>query len=98
MDLRPVLLVIAATLASGPAGAGMLYKSVSADGRIMFSDVPPADGARIVSQREIGANGTIANAASRTMEAIENLLDADGAVARANSDVDMAEHALALAR
>lgn len=98
MDFRRTLLVIAALLAAAPAGAGMLYKSVSADGRVMFSDMPPADGARIVSQREIGPGGTIASAASRTLEALENLLDADGAVARANSDVDMAEHALALAR
>jgi uncharacterized protein DUF4124 len=100
MDFRRVLLV-AAALAAGPAGAGMLYKSVAPNGSVIFSDMPP-EGARVVEAREIRANGslagTAANAASRAMAAMEGLFDADSAIARANSDVDLAEHALALAR
>ena len=92
-------ILIAATL---PANAGMLYKSVASDGSVMFSDMPPPSGARIVEQRVIAANGAIkdaaSSAASRTLDALQGLFDTDGELAKANTAVDMAEHALALAR
>ena len=72
---RLLAIVLTSALAL-PASAGGLYKSVSADGAILFSDTPPSD-ARIVAQR---------------------LAESDVAVARADAQVDLAEHALALAR
>jgi len=85
------------------AHAAVLYKSVGPNGVIEFSDTPPA-GAKVVEQRELGAAiGTLpgmpqasAPASPRTaaMEALAN----DQEVLNASSQVDLAEHALALAR
>ena len=60
-----------------PASSGGLYRSVAADGAILFTDTPPPSDARIVAQR---------------------LAESDVAVARADAQVDLAEHALAVAR
>ena len=95
---RSIALAIA-LLASWPAAAGMLYKSVGADGSIMFSDVPPPQGARILEQRVIGDNVTVASAgATDRRTATMDTFDTDAALARANDELDMAEHALAVAR
>jgi hypothetical protein len=92
-------IILAAAL---PANAGMLYKSVASDGSVMFSDLPPPSGLKVVEQRVITANGALkdaaSSAASRTLEALADLFDGDAALAKANSQVDLAEHALAVAR
>ena len=102
MDVLRVVLAVAALAASSTAGAGVLYKSVAADGSIMFSDVPPPAGARIVEAREIRTDGTVAsaaaNVATRAVAAIGDFFDSDAAVAQANERIDAAEHALAEAR
>ena len=100
MDTRVTLFrLVAALLASAmalPAVAGVLYKSIAADGTIIFSDVPPPSDARIVEQRRIldasSASPAAADAAAPPM------LDDDAPIARANALVDLAEHAFAVAR
>ena len=113
MDLlRTTALLLAAATMASPAMATVLYKSVSPTGVVEFSDVPPAGNARLVEQREIGASGisapsgltpasAISTAAATVVQtsplAMESLI-ADEAVARASAQVDLAEHALAMAR
>jgi hypothetical protein len=97
----------AIALWAGDAAPTILYKSVSANGVIQFSDTPP-ENARVVEMRPIAdsrAAGTFASGGSGLIEAFENPLQtvADGTendapLARANAQVDLAEHALALAR
>jgi len=107
MDLlrTTALLLITATLAS-PAMATVLYKSIAANGVVEFSDVPPTDHSKLVEEREIGRSGlapaaAITTAAATVVQttplAMESLI-ADEAVARASEKVDLAEHALAIAR
>ena len=101
MVLRASLVVLTLAAAALPAQAGVLYKSVSRDGSITFSDMPPSDGAKVLEQRVIQPSGVLAAAGSdvsRAMDVVGNLFDHDAAVAQANQAVDMAEHALALAR
>lgn len=102
MVLRPAALAFAACLLAAPVHAGVLYKSVSKEGSVMFSDMPPPPGAKLLEQRVIASGGAIASGAaegaSRAMEAMDGLFDRDAALAQANQAVDMAEHALALAR
>lgn len=63
----------------------------------MFSDVPPPSDARILEQRTVlDPVSPAGNAAAASP--LEQLVDLDAAVARANSQIDLAEHALALAR
>jgi hypothetical protein len=82
------------------AQAGMLYKSVDANGTVMFSDVPPSGDAKIIEQRQIPSygGGTDSPAAPNGFDLAEQLIDADASIARASAQVDQAEHALALAR
>ena len=98
----------AMAIAAGNAGATILYKSVSANGVIQFSDTPP-ENARVVEMRPIAgppaAGSAFASGGSGLLEAFENPLQTvadgtenDAALARANAQVDLAEHALALAR
>lgn len=104
MRMAHLLVPLLLPCAASPAGAGVLYKSVDAKGTVMFSDMPPPDGARIVEQREIGAprGGSIAaDGTPRRAETLASALgsaDFDAALERANADVDQAEHELALAR
>lgn len=77
-----------------PAGAATLYKSIGPNGTIMFSDVPPADGSAVVDQRSMPPGATDAT----PMEEVFALLEADAELARANTRLDLAEHALARAR
>jgi hypothetical protein len=105
MDLpRIALAFIAATLATA-AHAGVLYKSVSPTGVIEFSDTPPGGSAKVVEQRDLGAaiatlpgmpsSGPATAAVPATaIESLEN----DAEVVNAAEKVDLAEHALALAR
>jgi uncharacterized protein DUF4124 len=105
MDLlRTTAFILAASLAS-PAMATVLYKSIAANGVVEFSDVPPADNSKLVEQREMGASAAasgITTAAaivtqSTPLVSMEALIS-DDVVARASEKVDLAEHALALAR
>jgi len=96
-----------ALLMLGPAAqAAMLYKSIGANGVIQFSDTPPSN-AVIVEQRPIGTAAALAASSAPAVPGgpISNPLLAlgdgsadDEELARANAQVDLAEHALALAR
>ena len=98
---RALLFVLATALV--PAHAAVLYKSVGPNGVVEFSDTPPP-GARVIEQREMGAAiGTLPGMPSssptltpRTMP-METLAN-DQEVANAAAQLDLAEHALALAR
>lgn len=97
---RPIPRMLAATLAmaclgGAPASAAVLYKSVDANGTIVFSDQPPSEGARILEQRVIDGTGY---SSLTPLEEAFMQIDADADLARANSRLDLAEHALALAR
>ena len=94
-----IALSLAAALAPA-AQAGMLYKSIGPNGTVMFSDMPPSGDAKLVEQREIGSPSTAwsSGQGATGLDLAAQLLDADAAVARANAQVDQAEHALAEAR
>jgi len=94
---RPLLLAV---LAAAPVAswAGVLYKSIDANGTVMFSDVPPPADARILEQRAIPSFGSSSAEPSNGFDLAAQLIDADAAVARASAQVDQAEHELALAR
>ena len=99
--MRPVRLLAALPLLAiaSMAQAGMLYKSVDANGTVMFSDVPPSGDARIIEQRQIPSyGGGSESPAANGFDLAEQLIDADASIARASAQVDQAEHALALAR
>ena len=100
--IRFAPLLLAAALAPA-AQAAVLYKSVGANGVIEFSDQPPAANAKLIEQRDLSAPASAepANTANPgtsrgtlPMEALAN----DDEVMRASQQVDLAEHALALAR
>ncbi|MDQ3028314.1 MAG: DUF4124 domain-containing protein [Pseudomonadota bacterium] len=93
-----VLALSFAALLVPSAQAGMLYKSVNPNGAIMFSDVPPAGDARILEQRPISSGGGSGAPVQAGVDVATQLIESDAAVARANAQVDLAEHALALAR
>lgn len=92
-----------------PAQATVLYKSIGPNGVIQFSDRPPEEGV-IVEERlvpEAGSDGRPVAAApdGTPLLAFLNPLEIDAAgfgndeaLATANQQVDLAEHALALAR
>jgi hypothetical protein len=93
---RVAALLCCAALAT-PAGAGLLYKSVGPDGVVQFSDLPPEKGQVVERIR-------IADAAASDATAVdagtprEDPAETDAAVARASVRLDLAEHALAVAR
>ena len=94
--LRALGALLAASIAA-PASAAVLYRSVSPEGTVQFSDIPPEKAQRVERLEYPDSGGrapAIASGASRE----EQLRDMDGAVARASAQVDLAEHALALAR
>ena len=93
--IRAVLLLVAASLG---ARAAVLYKSVSPDGVVEFSDILP-DKNRLVDRVQLSQDGiptTTPHAAPGP--STDPVVDMDGAVARASAQLDLAEHALALAR
>jgi hypothetical protein len=104
-----LLVALAAVLLFAPAAhAGVLYKSIGPDGVVQFSDTPPANGV-VVEQRATGLAPTPALSAAAPLypssgPAANPLLAlGDGSaddeeLAHANQQVDLAEHALALAR
>jgi hypothetical protein len=97
-------LAIACAVAALPVDAAVLYKSVDANGTVTFSDAPPSsEGARVVEQRVMDSSygspsATASGSARDGLEQAYGLIDSDAALAKANARVDLAEHALALAR
>ena len=90
------LAVVALALAL-PAPSSVLYRSIGRDGTVTFSDAP-IDNAVTVQRIEMSDSGNPAVAAAPTPQR-SALADAlDESIARANAKVDLAEHALALAR
>jgi hypothetical protein len=102
MRIAALLASVVALGAAAPAPATVLYKSVASDGSILFSDTPPPDGARLLEQRTVGEphESSMAALGSGMLMPAASPADPgyDDAVARANQKVDLAEHALALAR
>jgi hypothetical protein len=98
--LLATLLAAAAT----SAGASVLYKSVDPNGTITFSDVPPPPGSRLLESRSFDpgapSSAEIAGlpATAMALEEAFQMIDYDQALREANERVDLAEHALALAR
>ena len=93
-------LALAAAL---PAGAAVLYKSVSSSGVVEFSDTPPQGASKLVEQRELSRPAMNIESAGAPlvggMMATANLVpDDDPMVAQASARLDQAEHELALAR
>ena len=90
---------VLACAAASAAPAAVLYKSVGPNGTVEFSDLAPEKGRnieliRIPDSSSSGAPVSIAAGPSRE----EQFREADAAVARANAQLDLAEHALAEAR
>jgi hypothetical protein len=89
------------------APAAMLYKSVGPNGVVEFSDVPPPEHHMLVEERVLPSRPSIESAARSVQAGVANvasaaaagmpyvLEDLEGAVARANAQLDLAEHALA---
>ena len=103
MIRRAALFAALAVLAT-PAGAAVLYKTVDDKGVVMFSDLPPAQG--IEAKRiQVPEASSAVPGATRQMDVIaagptteEKIRLGDEAVQRASTQVDLAEHALAVAR
>ena len=103
MKMRIVALAVLA-VAALPCGAAVLYKTVDEKGVVMFSDLPPDRGVAsrtvVVPETSSAVPGNVKEAgtvlAEHTPE--EQMRLSDDAVQRASLQVDMAEHALAVAR
>src|SRR6266480_4316861 len=101
--MRPALRLAASMLlcaACGPLGAAVLYKSVDPNGTIQFSDLPPANAASEVKKLQIpdGSSSPPMPALAQGPANEAAIHERDAAVQRASAQVDLAEHALALAR
>lgn len=101
-SLRLALAFLAA-VPFAAANATVLYKSVDENGVVMFSDMPPPAGARILEERHIISSSGTPSFASPEPASIEPLLNepmlnSDAILARATASVDEAERALAEAR
>jgi hypothetical protein len=107
--LSTALVFVATTAGTLTAQATVLYKSIGPNGVIQFSDTPPETGVvveeRIVDASSDGAptmgviDGLPLPGFENPLElAADNGLALDDALAQANAQVDLAEHALALAR
>jgi len=92
-------LIIAFALAvwTGGAHAGVLYKSIDRDGHTTFSDMP-IDGAVTMQRIDTSESAKPAVGAGNAPIYLALAETGDEAIARANARVDMAEHALAIAR
>jgi len=104
MRIRLATAVFAAAtlLAAVPmAQATVLYKSISPKGVVEFSDVPPADRSIVVEQRALPSRASPAPASDLppregNLDGLPYVIeDGAGALARANAQLDLAEHALA---
>jgi Domain of unknown function (DUF4124) len=98
MALSRITLVLLAVALAPRAEAITLYKSIGPNGVVEFSDTPPDGTARLIEQRDLAAPQRPAiETAPAPAASMESLITED-AVARATAQVDLAEHALALAR
>jgi uncharacterized protein DUF4124 len=98
------IIALLGLLALAPAPfAAMLYKSIGPNGVVAFSDTPPETGV-ILEERPVPSDSTSPAGVDADEQPLAHLAeltpddDADAALARANQKVDLAEHALALAR
>ena len=104
IQIRRALAAIALAALATPAGAAVLYKSVDANGTVQFSDLPPDKG--VDAKKIVFPDSTSAVSGATRSAAVfaaapapqESALLTDDAVQRASMQVDMAEHALAVAR
>jgi hypothetical protein len=97
LRIARLTILAAAALAGYPgAGAATLYKSVDKEGHVTFSDTP-VDGAVKIQRMETSDSAKPAESGSAPMYlALADSFDA--AVTQANEKLDLAEHALAVAR
>ena len=93
-----LLALLFPVIAVMPSNAGMLYKSVGSNGTIIFSDVPPPSDARVLEQRRMPGSELASTSPTRGGMPIYEFPEYDADVARANAQLDLAEHALAVAR
>ena len=103
--MRTRALVLAAfAFAALPCGAAVLYKTVDDKGVVMFSDLPPDRGVPsktvVVPETSSAVPGNVkdADVLAQSPTPEEQLRRSDDAVQRAGMQVDLAEHALAVAR
>lgn len=106
--LLPLLLAAALALPCADTGATVLYKSIGPRGVVQFSDTPPTQGSvveiRIVSDASptgaplVGQDGLPLLAFENPLEITAAGGNLDDALVKANAQVDLAEHQLALAR
>lgn len=89
--LAVAMLIVCGAWLARPAVGAVLYKSVGADGVVQFSDLPP-DKAQNVKRIVIQDSLPSSEEELRAADA------ADAAEQRASAQLDMAEHALAMAR
>ena len=87
--------IVLASISAWSANAGGVYKYIDSSGAIIFTDVPPSSEARVVAQADKGA--TTGEARRPGMPYFE-MPAPDEAMARANAQMDGAEHNLAVAR
>ena len=98
LSLRLAALALTSVVAL-PAAPGTLYKSVDANGTIVFSDVPPPSGARLVEEKRVAGISSLPGASpNATGLPVYEFREHDADLGRANEQVDLAEHALAVAR
>lgn len=97
LTLFRLVAALLASIIALPAASGVLYKSIGANGTVIFSDVPPPSDARIVEQLRIPDSGS-SGAPSTVGMPVYEFPEYDAALARANEQVDIAEHALAISR
>ena len=103
--MRRLALATALTAFAIPAGAAVLYKTVDEKGVVMFSDLPPAQGTDAKRLQVPESSSAVPGALRPTDPVIasgptpeERIRLGDEAVQRASTQVDLAEHALAVAR
>ncbi|HSW82696.1 MAG TPA: DUF4124 domain-containing protein [Usitatibacter sp.] len=102
--LAHAALLMATAVLAMPSAAAVLYKTVDEKGVIMFSDLPPTPGADakriMVPDATSAVPGAVHSADATAVETLteERIRSGDEAVQRASLQVDMAEHALAVAR
>lgn len=99
MNITLARLAAVMAWAALPAGGSTLYKSVGPDGSLQFSDQPPADG-RLIERVEVAESGRLVAPSEVTIGMPREERDrlVSSTVARANDELNSAEHALALAR
>ena len=94
--VRRALLAAATLAVCAGVGAATLYKSIDPEGRVTFSDTPIEGAVKI---QRIDSSDSAKPAEGAPAPVYLALADSfDESVARANEKLDMAEHALALAR